>query len=275
MTLSAQQNVTMRTVDGFVSGTSGSDALTGTAGISVLEGRGGNDTLSAGGSNSLLSGGDGADTLTGGAANDFLVGGTGNDNIDTGAGHNVIAHNAGDGIDTIAANTAAQNALSIGGGAGYDNLSLSKNGNDLVLNTGANDGVVLKDWYNGHDNVLTLQVILDATSAFDANSQDPMYNHRVQTFDFIGLVTQFDQAMAQSPGVTSWAVTNALTQFHLTSANDAALGGDLAYYYGKNGALTGISIAAAQQVIGAPGFGQDAQNLRPFNGLQDGLVKLA
>ena len=143
------------------------------------------------------------------------------------------------------------------------------------MNTGTNEGVVLKDWYNGHDNVLALQVILDATSAFDANSQDPMYNQRVQTFDFIGLANQFDQALAQSPGLTSWALTNALTQFHLSAANDAALGGDLAYYYGMNGALTGISIAAAQQVIGAPGFGQDAQNLQPFNGLQEGLVKLA
>lgn len=102
-----------------------------------------------------------------------------------------------------------------------------------------------------------------------------MYNRRVQTFDFIGLVGQFDQAMAQSPGLTSWALTNALTQFHLTGADDAALGGDLAYYYGKNGALTGISVAAAQQVIGAPGFGQDAQNLRPFSGLQEGMARLA
>jgi hypothetical protein len=33
-------------------------------------------------------------------------------------------------------------------------------------------------------------------------------------------------------------------------------------------------LAAAQQVIGAPGFGADAQQLRPFSGLQDGLVKL-
>ena len=195
--------------------------------------------------------------------------------MDTGGGHNVIVHNAGDGVDTLSSAVDALNSLSLGGGASYDNLSLSKNGNDLVLNTGVNDAVVLKDWYNGHDNVLALQIILDASSAFDANSQDPMYNHRVQTFDFIGLVNQFDQALAQSPGLTSWALTNALTQFHLTAANDAALGGDLAYYYGKNGALTGISVAAAQQVIGAPGFGQDAQSLRPFSGLQEGLVKLA
>ena len=88
-------------------------------------------------------------------------------------------------------------------------------------------------------------------------------------------MSQFDQALAQSPGLTSWAVTNALLQFHLSGSDDAALGGDLAYWYGKNGALTGISLQAAQQVIGASGFGSDAQTLRPFSGLQDGFVKLA
>ena len=272
----AWKNWLMSTEGGAVRGTAGPDTLNGDPNTPILEGAGGNDTLVADGStNSGLLGGAGDDSLTGGAANDLLVGGAGNDNIDTGAGHNVIAHNAGDGMDMVSSAADAQNSLSLGAGTSYDNLSLSKNGNDLVLNTGANDAVVLKDWYNGHDNVLALQVILDATSAFDANSQDPMVNQRVQTFDFIGLAHQFDQALAQSPGLTSWALTNALTQFHLSAANDAALGGDLAYYYGKNGTMAGISIAAAQQVIGAPGFGQDAQTLRPFNGLQEGLVKLA
>ena len=84
-----------------------------------------------------------------------------------------------------------------------------------------------------------------------------------------------DVKPAGNRGLSAVSLTNALTQFHLTGADDAALGGDLAYYYGKNGALTGISVAAAQQMIGAPGFGQDAQNLRPFSGLQEGMAKLA
>jgi hypothetical protein len=84
----------------------------------------------------------------------------------------------------------------------------------------------------------------------------------------------FDHARAQSPGLTSWAVTNALLQFHLAGSDDAALGGDLAYWYARNGSLSGISLQAAQQIIGAPGFGTDAQQLHAFTGLQDGLVKL-
>ena len=60
-----------------------------------------------------------------------------------------------------------------------------------------------------------------------------------------------------------------------TGSDDSALGGDLAYWYGRNGSFAGISLQAAQQVIGAAGFGSDAQALRPFSGLQDGFVKLS
>jgi len=121
----------------------------------------------------------------------------------------------------------------------------------------------------------TAQEILDATEEFDAQSEDPLYNRKVQTFDFRGMVAQFDQALAQSPGLTSWALTNALLQFHLSGSDDEALGGDLAYWYGKNAGFTGFGLQSAQQVIGASGFGSDAQTLRPFNGLQEGFVKLA
>jgi hypothetical protein len=117
-------------------------------------------------------------------------------------------------------------------------------------------------------------MVLDATREYDAASADPLRNSRIETFDFRGIVNAFDQARAQTPGLTSWAVTNALLQFHLKNSDDAALGGDLAYWYAHNGSLAGIGLQAAQQIIGAPGFGAEAQQLHPFSGLQDGLVKL-
>jgi Ca2+-binding RTX toxin-like protein len=58
------------------------------------------------------------------------------------------------------------------------------------------------------------------------------------------------------------------------AANDAALGGDLAYQYGLNGTLAGIGTGAAQGVLGASQFGTQAQTLRPLGTLQEGLVKL-
>ena len=251
------------------------DTLNGEAGPTVMEGGAGNDTLTDLEGDNLFSGGEGDDTATGGDGDDLFAGGAGNDTINTGAGSNIIAYNSGDGTDTVVAAAGAANTLSFGGGIGYDDLSLSKEGNDLIVSAGVNDRVVLKDWYAGANNVLDLQIILDATQEFDANSSDPLYNRKVQTFNFAGLVSEFDQALAQSPGLTSWAMTNALLQFHLSGADDAALGGDLAYWYGKNRTLQGISLSAAQQVIGAPGFGSEAQSLRPFSGLQEGFAKLA
>jgi trimeric autotransporter adhesin len=275
MTERQSQAITLISEDGMLSGGSGSDTLSGDANNPVVEGNGGNDTANAGNTDSLLSGNAGDDTLNGSSGDDLLVGGTGNDAVSTGSGSNVITFNAGDGFDNVFSDAMASNTLSFGGGLSYNHLSLSKNGDDLVVNTGAGEGVVLKDWYAGKDTVENLQLMLDATGDYDANSSDPLYNSKVQTFDFLGMVGEFDQALAASPGLTSWALTNALLQFHLTGADDEAIGGDLAYWYGKNGGLTGISLPAAQEVIGGTGFGADAQTLRPFSGLQDGFVKLS
>jgi len=213
--------------------------------------------------------------LNGAAGDDLLAGGVGNDTIETGAGSNVVAFNSGGGEDTVWSDAGASNTLSLGGGLRYQDLSLSKDGDDLVLNAGGGDSVRLKEWYNGKDTIDALQLVLDATNEFDANSSDPLYNRRVQTFDFQGLVGQFDQALAASPGLSSWAVTNALLQFHLSGVDNAAIGGDLAYWYGRNNGFTGIGLAAAQAAIGAPGFGSEAQTLHAFSGLQEGLVRLA
>lgn len=272
---SGWKNWNMVTLAGMVRGGSGDDTLSGQSGDTVLEGQGGNDTLTDTAGNNLFQGGSGDDTATGGAGNDVFVGGTGNDTIDTGAGNNVIAHNAGDGSDTVGSDAGAANTLSFGGGVNYGDLALSKNGNDLVVNAGAGDSVTLKDWYDGHANVVNLQMIIDATQAFDASSQDPLYNKRVQNFDFAGLVQEFDAARAADPGITSWGMTNALLQYHLSGADDAALGGDLAYQYGSNGTLAGVGLTSALDVLAGVNLGSTAQQLRPLAGLQEGLVRLS
>ena len=67
---------------------------------------------------------------------------------------------------------------------------------------------------------------------------------------------------------------NALLQFHLSGADDEALGADLAFQVGASGPLAASGVDAAQRSIGAPGFGQDAQSLQSFSGLQEGFVRL-
>jgi trimeric autotransporter adhesin len=249
------------------------DTLTGEAGPTVLEGGGGDDDLTDTEGDNVLSGGEGDDTMTGGDGNDLIVGGAGNDTAHTGEGYNIIAYNQGGGLDTIYSDAGASNTLSLGGGLGYGDLSLSRDGDDLILNTGGDNKVAFKDWYAGNNTVDRLQMVLGAD--YDAGSADALHNRQVQTFDFLDVVAQFDAAYAQSPGLSSWAMTNALLQAHLAASDEAAIGGDLAYWYGKNGALTGISLNAAQQVLASASFGSDAQTLRPFNGLQEGFVKLS
>lgn len=265
----------MSTEGGMLRGGIDPDTLTGDALTPILEGSGGDDTLNAGPGNNLLSGGSGNDAVNGGAGNDIVSGGAGDDMIETGAGSNVVVFNAGDGSDIVTSAAGASNTLSLGGGIDYDDVTFAKDGNDLVVNTGGDDQLVFKDWYSGKDNVDTLQIILDASAAFDASSSDPLYNRKVQTFDFRAMVSAFDQARAETPGMTSWAVTNALLAAHLAGSDDAALGGDLAYWYGRNAGFAGIGLQSALEVLGATGFGSDAQTLRPFNGLQEGFTKLS
>jgi hypothetical protein len=189
----------------------------------------------------------------------------------------VLLFNRGDGRDTVYADRAGDNTLSFGGGIQYSDLRLAKDGKDLIVDPGNDDRVILKNWYHrdGKHSVLNLQIVADASADFDADSLDPLRNSRIQKFDFLGLVGAFDNARQASPGLTSWELTNALLQFHLCGGEDLALGGDLAYWYAKNRGFGGISLAAAQQVIGAAGFGSDAQSLHSFSGLQEGFVKLS
>jgi Ca2+-binding RTX toxin-like protein len=252
----------------------GDDLIRGGTGNDVLQGQAGDDVIRGGNDSNVLDGGSGNDLIFDGSGSSFVSGGAGDDVIRLASGRDVISFNDGDGWDTIIGGGDGGNTLSFGGGIRYSDLSFSRAGNDLVVSAGENQGIVLNDWYAGSQSVLNLQIILDATDEFDAGSSDPLFNRRVQTFSFAGLVSAFDQAREASPGLTSWDITNALLQWHLWAADDLALGGDLAYWYGRNRTLAGISLVAAQQVIGAPDFGAEAQSLRPFSGLQEGLVKL-
>jgi hypothetical protein len=111
-------------------------------------------------------------------------------------------------------------------------------------------------------------------ASFDANSSDPLLNKKVQTFDFQGLVGAFDAARTATPGLSSWALSNGLTQFHLAGSDSEALGGDLAYHYGADGTLAGMGLGKAQEVLTNAQFGVQAQAVHSTAGLQEGLIRL-
>jgi hypothetical protein len=196
-------------------------------------------------------------------------------------GANLIAFNAGDGRDLIHASTGADNVLSLGGGIDYADLRLKKSGADLILKTGGSDQLTFADWYTSTGtgtSKLTLQVIAEAMAGYDPAGYDPagsdtLRDNKVEHFNFAALAAAFDTAGQ----VNGWALTQALLDAHLLGSDSdiAALGGDLAYQYGKVGSLSGIGLVPAQDVINASGFATGPQTLRPVAELQQGPLRLS
>ena len=260
----------------YLNGGSDKDVLDGGDGTDLLQGGTEADTLTGGSGNDLLDAGAHKDSLDGGVGADLLAGGEGDDDLAPGVGPDVIAFNRGDGKDAVTGGASTEDTLSLGGGIRYQDLAFKRAGKDLVLETGGGELIEFEDWYDSAPQrpVLKLQVIAEAMADFDASSADSLRNKKVASFDFQGLTNAFDQARAQNPGLSSWALANALTQFHLGSSDTEALGGDLAYRYGLAGSLAGIAIDRAQEVIGSSQFGAAPQTLQPLATLQDGVVRL-
>jgi Ca2+-binding RTX toxin-like protein len=259
---------------GILNGNGGDDVLNGSNGNDILQGNLGDDTLNDNAGNNLLDGGQGTDSLTGGAGNEFFAGGAGNDTITTGDGADVMAFNRGDGQDTINGGIGTDNTLSLGGGIQYADLSLSRTGNDLILEVGSGEQVTLANWYDtsaNYKSLLNLQIVADAMATYDPASADPLLNQTIQNFDFTAIVDSFDQS-----GVASqWSLMNSLLAAHLSGSDAAALGGDLAHQYGMTGNFSGMNLAAAQGVINDPQFGNAMQSLQPLQGLKGGSPTLA
>jgi len=276
LTGSTAINGTGNTLANLLRGNTGVNTLVGGGGADILEGGGGNDILSNTSGNTLLDGGAGNDTMTGAANNDLLIGGTGNDALTTGQGADIIAFNKGDGVDTVAASTTTDNTLSIGGGALYADLVFQKSGTDLILKVGATDQITFTGYYTGSNrSVNNLQVVIEGTSDYNSGSTNVINNKKVETFNFGGLVAAFDAALVANPSLTSWSLTNALATQYLSGSDTAALGGDLAYQYARNGNLANVSFTPAEALLGAAGFGTTAQALQALASLQDATPRLS
>lgn len=67
---------------------------------------------------------------------------------------------------------------------------------------------------------------------------------------------------------------NAMLGAHLSGSSIEAFGGDLAYQYGKNGTLAGVSQMTAQSVIGAARFGVQVQEIGHLPTVGSEVVRL-
>ena len=265
--------------DDVLVGGAGDDYLDGGAGSDILNGGSGSDTLFADrrysdSGNNLLAGGVDGDNLNASIANDLLIGGTGNDDVIGDDGNDVLLFNRGDGADWYGSSYSENgvplaqrtDTLSLGGGIAYADLSFERNAWDgLILNFGNGESIYFEGWFDTswQDNkaIGTLQIIAEAMYSYDPNSSDPLLNKRVQQFDFVGLANQFEAALAVDPSITSWQLAPHLADFSLGGSDTAAIGGDMAYLYGKNGNLEGLSETELRVQLNDTGFGTANQTL--------------
>ncbi len=271
-------NGTGNTLNNLVRGNTAINTLSGGAGNDILEGGDGNDILTDTSGTALFNGGVGADTITGGASAEIFLGGLGNDTYTTAGGNDIILFNKGDGQDTFATGGTGSDTLSLGGsGLTYADLTFSKSTNDLVLKVGTTDQITFKDWYAATPSkpVTRLQVMAEAMAGFVQGGSNPLMDQKVENFNFTSLVGAFDAARAANSSLTSWALTNALTNFQLAGSDTAAMGGDLAYQYGKNGTLAGIGVTPALSTLSDTNLGTNPQALNSLASLQTGTVRLS
>jgi len=245
-------------------GSSGADVMEGGHGYDILIGGRGDDVLRDAGHNNLLLGGSGNDRIEAGDGNDFIAGGRDNDTLQTGGGRNVVAFDRNDGKDTILASAGAQNTLTLGSDIGYDDMALSRQGNDLVLDLKRGDAVTFKDWYGdaANRNFVTLQILDESREwhqRHDWHGRNPYGDNRVETFDFQKLVSRFDAVAAT--GVTRWNLMNGLLDAHIGSGEDAAIGGEFAFQYSRTSDVRDLGISVAQDVMQDPAFGAVQQGL--------------
>ncbi|MBS0335719.1 MAG: hypothetical protein JSS40_02665 [Proteobacteria bacterium] len=120
---------------------------------------------------------------------------------------------------------------------------------------------------------LDLETLLDAVQAFDAGSAGLAPGSS-------GAFAQRgpdDQASAPSPGpaLSSWALTNALLEFHLGRADSSGAADGVGDLFGESAPPAGIGLGQGPLLFGSPAFGRAAQGLPTFSGLQEGFLRLA
>ena len=114
-------------------------------------------------------------------------------------------------------------------------------------------------WFSPTPNrgIANLQVIVDASNDYSATSTDPLKNMRILRLNFETLANRFSTSGTATGD--SWSIMDTALTAHLASSNSMALGGDLAYQYGK-GNIGQMSITGAQTTLQSTTFGASAQS---------------
>ena len=116
-----------------------------------------------------------------------------------------------------------------------------------------------------------MQVIVDASNDYSATSTDPLKNMRILRLNFETLANRFSTSGTATGD--SWSIMNTALTAHLAGSNSMALGGDLAYQYGK-GNIAQLTVAGAQSTLQSNTFGASAQGVTVGLTLSQGQVGL-
>jgi Ca2+-binding RTX toxin-like protein len=242
----------------YLQGGAGADRLFGEASDDVLSGRAGNDVIDGGGGADFLMGGSGDDQLSGGTGMDMLAGGAGADvltGLDSG---DLVAFNRGDGADRFVAPRAGFGTLSLGGGLGLADLSLTRTGADLVLHAGDADSLTFEGWYAATPvrPLTRLQVVaVPSTEPVGSGvASSAIADQRAEWFSLTGIVSAYDAAAAKSPGLSRWAIADAAAAFHQGGSDDRMFGGDLAWWFARGAPEGGLSVGQARAFLEAQVF---------------------
>src|SRR6185295_7426935 len=241
--------------DDLLFGGAGNDLLAGGAGYDQIEGGAGNDILRGGGEDDVLRDSGGHNVIDSGAGDDILsadsssanlwIGGPGADNLwgMTSAGHNIVAFNRGDGEDSLPGWLADEGVLtlSMGGGITLGELSVHHGERfffDLVLDAGAGDRMDLSSWYLNVHGEVHLQLIS---------------NGSVDVYDLTAAIESWESNGA--------SLSDALRAHRLSTSEEEAFGGAMAYQYATVGGLDAMSASIVSSFLSSDDFGRRAQSI--------------
>lgn len=125
-------------------------------------------TINGGNGNDVLGGSSGNDTLNGGTDNDSLFGAAGDDTLNGGTGDDVYYYNLGDGSDTII-ETSGTDSIVFGPGIGFDDLTLSISGSDLLIAI-AGETITIANHFAADLSGRVESILFDDASTFDLAS---------------------------------------------------------------------------------------------------------
>jgi len=166
---------------------------------------------------------------------EIIASGAVNDIIHTGNGADSILFGRGDGQDTVYGGEGTDNTLILTDGIQMNDIALTRNANDLILEAGAADQITLRNWYDttaNYKSVLTLDIISQAVTEFDEKSKRKSEHksgyQEIKTtldqYDFSAVVAAFDQAWAADSTIQHWNAAQTLAMANVDDGDDASLG---------------------------------------------------